>query len=148
MIRIRPLTAEHVSAVHAMMKTFYASDAVHTNGSDEIFAADLQACISDNPYLEGFVFLLEDTVVGYAMIAKSFSTEFGRPCIWIEDIYLESHVRGQGTAGRFFAYLEESFPGSILRLEAEEGNEFAVRAYRKAGFDVMPYLEMFKLLSV
>ena len=50
MIRIRPLTAEHVSAVHAMMKTFYASDAVHTNGSDEIFAADLQAGTGrDNP---------------------------------------------------------------------------------------------------
>ena len=146
MIEIQSMAAEHSVAVYAMMKTFYASDAVHTNGSDTIFRGDIHACVSDNPFLEGFVFAEEGIVVGYAMIAKSFSTEFGRPCIWIEDIYLQPEIRGQGIAGRFFTFLEEHFPGTILRLEAEEENTGAVRAYRKAGFDVMPYLEMFKLL--
>ena len=146
MIQIEMMKAEHAPVVHAMMKTFYSSPAVHTDGSDEIFCRDIEACVSNNPFLEGFVFTEGECLVGYSMIAKSFSTEFGRPCIWIEDIYLEPAVRGQGTAGRFFAYLEECYPGAILRLEAEEENEFAVRAYRKAGFEVMPYLEMFKLL--
>jgi GNAT superfamily N-acetyltransferase len=146
MLNIAPMIADHVDKVYEMMQTFYASDAVLTNGSDEIFRADIQACISENPYLEGFVFLQDDMVVGYAMIAKSFSTEFGRSCIWIEDIYLQPQMRGQGTAGQFFAHLEQRFPNSILRLEAEEENHWAIRAYHKAGFDVMPYLEMFKLL--
>lgn len=146
MITIETMTNTHAPAVYAMMQTFYASDAVLTNGSDEIFRNDIQACISENPYLEGFVFLQEGVVVGYAMIAKSFSTEFGRSCIWIEDIYLQPQMRGQGTAGQFFDFLEQRFPNSILRLEAEEENHWAIRAYRKAGFDVMPYLEMFKLL--
>jgi ribosomal protein S18 acetylase RimI-like enzyme len=143
---IVPMTAEHAPKVYEMMQTFYASDAVLTNGSDAIFRSDIQACIGDNPYLEGFVFRQNALVVGYAMIAKSFSTEFGRPCIWIEDIYLQPQVRGQGMAGTFFRYLEEAYPDAILRLEAEEENHHAIRAYRKAGFDVMPYLEMFKLL--
>ena len=146
MLTIAPMTEAYASQVYDMMQTFYASDAVHTNGSDTIFRNDIQACVSDNPYLEGFVFLHEQQVVGYAMIAKSFSTEFGRRCIWIEDIYLQPQVRGQGMAGRFFAFLEKSFPDAILRLEAEAENHGAVRAYRKAGFDVMPYLEMYKLL--
>lgn len=146
MITIETMTNGHAPGVYAMMQTFYASDAVLTNGSDEIFRNDIQACISENPYLEGFVFLQEGVVVGYAMIAKSFSTEFGRSCIWIEDIYLQPQMRGQGTAGQFFGHLEQRFPNSILRLEAEEENHRAIRAYRKAGFDVMPYLEMFKLL--
>ena len=146
MMEIQLMTQCHAEIVHQMMRTFYASPAVHTNGSDEIFWNDIQACISDDPFLEGFVFCQENAVVGYAMIAKSFSTEFGRRCIWIEDIYLQPQARGQGTAGQFFAFLEARYPGAILRLEAEEENEFAVRAYRKAGFDVMPYLEMFKLL--
>ena len=145
-MEIRPMTQQHAQIVHQMMRSFYASPAVLTNGSDEIFLNDIQACISDDPFLEGFVFCREQEVVGYAMIAKSFSTEFGRRCIWIEDIYLQPQVRGQGTAGQFFAFLEARYPGAILRLEAEEENEFALRAYRKAGFDVMPYLEMFKLL--
>ena len=146
MIEIVPMTTEHAPAVHAMMKTFYSSPAVHTDGSDEIFSRDIHACVSGNPFLEGFVFTEGGCLVGYSMIAKSFSTEFGRRCIWIEDIYLQPQARGQGTAGQFFAFLEARYPGTILRLEAEEENEFALRAYRKAGFDVMPYLEMFKLL--
>ena len=145
-MEIRTMTQQHAQIVHQMMRSFYASPAVLTNGSDEIFLNDIQACISDDPFLEGFVFCREQEVVGYAMIAKSFSTEFGRRCIWIEDIYLQPQARGQGTAGQFFAFLEARYPGTILRLEAEEENEFALRAYRKAGFDVMPYLEMFKLL--
>ena len=146
MIEIQPMTGEHASSVYAMMQIFYASAAVHTNGSEEIFQNDIHACITDNPYLEGFVFFEKGTPVGYAMIAKSFSTEFGRSCIWIEDIYLQPQTRGQGTAGRFFAFLEERYPDAILRLEAEEENHGAVRAYRKAGFEVMPYLEMYKRL--
>lgn len=78
------------------------------------------------------------------MLAKSFSTEFGRPCVWIEDLYLLPEARGRGTAGRFFRFLEEKYPDAIFRLEVEEENENAVRAYLKSGFSAMPYLEMKK----
>lgn len=146
MIKIEPMTNAHSQRVFAMMQTFYASPAVHTNGSEAIFRADIDACVTDNPYLEGFVFLRDGEIVGYSMIAKSFSTEFGRPCVWIEDIYLQPETRGQGVAGQLFAFLEARYPGTILRLEVEEENGFAVRAYKKAGFSAIPYEEMIKLL--
>ncbi len=146
MITMEPMTATHAPVVQAMMQTFYASPAVHTNGSEEIFKSDIQACVSENPYLDGFVFAEAGNLVGYAMIARSFSTEFGRRCIWIEDIYLLPQARGQGVAGRFFALLEQQYPDAVLRLEVEEDNHGAVKAYRKAGFDTLPYMEMYKLL--
>lgn len=146
MIKIESMTAAHSAAVFAMMQTFYASPAVHTNGSEAIFRADIDACVSGSPYLEGFVFLCDGEIVGYSMVAKSFSTEFGRPCVWIEDIYLQQEMRGQGLAGTLFDFLEARFPGTILRLEVEEENSRAVRAYEKAGFSVIPYSEMIKLL--
>ena len=31
---------------------------------------------------------------------------------------------------------------AILRLEVEEENERAIHAYRKCGFEVLPYMEM------
>lgn len=142
---IEPMTEGHRNAVLEMMRIFYTSPAVWTNGSEEIFQRDIAACVDpDDPYLEGFVFTAEGTVTGYAMIAKSFSTEFGRPCIWIEDLYLQPPYRGMGTAGRFFTFLEEKFPGCIFRLEAERENQPALRAYRKSGFGELPYLEMKK----
>ena len=45
-----------MTQILAMMKEFYVSDAVFTNGSDEIFENDFQNCVNDNPYLEGYVF--------------------------------------------------------------------------------------------
>ena len=78
---IQIMTREHTEEVLEMMRVFYASPAVHTDGSEEIFLNDVEACVSENPFLEGYVFIQENTLLGYAMTAKSFSTEFGKPCL-------------------------------------------------------------------
>lgn len=144
MVKIEPMTRDHAGEVLSMMREFYASPAVLTNGSEEIFAADIENCLNDSPYLEGYVFTDGGAVVGYSMEAKSFSTEFGRPCVWIEDMYLKPEYRGRGLAARFFTFLEEKYPRAVFRLEAEGENAPALRAYRKSGFEVLPYVEMKK----
>ncbi len=141
---IRKMTASDKETVMDMMRTFYASPAVHTNGSDEIFEADIDACTGDSPYADGYVFEEGGKLVGYSMLAKSFSTEFGKPCIWIEDLYFLPEHRGKGYGKKFFEHLDLTYTGVLFRLEAEEENENAVALYRKCGFDVMPYLEMKK----
>lgn len=127
-----------------MMRRFYASNAVATNGSEEIFKSDVDACVSDNPYLEGYVFDNNGDIVGYGMLAKSFSTEYGKACIWIEDIYIEEKFRGCGLGSEFFGFIEKKYDNCIFRLEVEEENERALRVYKKNGFEFMPYLEMKK----
>ncbi len=139
---IENLTEKYVDEVLEMMRIFYSSPAVLTNGSDEIFKNDVANCINDNPYLEGYVFKEEDNVIGYAMLAKSFSTEFGKPCIWIEDIYFKPAYCGKGGGSRFLSFVKQKYAKSVLRLEVEEENERAVKAYRKNGFEVLPYMEM------
>ena len=86
---IRKMTYEDKEEVIEMMRGFYTSPAVHTNGSEEIFLSDIENCVNDCPYLEGFIFEKNGKTAGYAMTARSFSTEFGKPCIWIEDIFLK-----------------------------------------------------------
>ena len=127
-----------------MMRVFYASPAVLSNGSEEIFEADVENCVNDSPYLEGFVFEENEEILGYGMIAKSFSTEFGKPCIWVEDLYLKPEYRGQGIGSKFFEYLEQNYTDCIFRLEVEEENERAIHVYEKNGFVVLPYMEMKK----
>lgn len=144
-ITIRPITAADCEAVIEMMKVFYASDAVSTNGSQEIFEADVKNCISENPYLEGYVFETEKGIEGYAMVAKSFSTEFGKPCKWIEDLYIKESLRGSGAGTKFMKYIETKYPDSIFRLEVEEENTGAVRLYEKMGYTRIYYEEMAKL---
>lgn len=127
-----------------MMRTFYASPAVLTNGSEAIFRADIDACVGPNPFLEGYVFWDKDVVAGYGMAAKSFSTEFGKPCVWIEDLYILPQYRGQGIGSAFLDYMSRQYPQGILRLEVEAENEKAISVYQRSGFEVLPYLEMKK----
>ena len=141
---IRTVAAADREAVIALMRVFYASDAVWSNGSEEIFASDVDQCLSGSPYLEGYVFEGEQGICGYAMVAKSFSTEFGKPCIWIEDIYIQPAFRGRGYGTEFLQFIQQKYPNAIFRLEVEQENERAVHVYEKCGFRFIPYMEMKK----
>jgi len=143
-ITIRPLEEKDRQQILEMMRTFYSSEAVFSNGSEEIFNTDIDNCIGDNPYIEGYVFEDNSNIQGYAMLAKSYSTEFGKSCIWIEDIYVKDEYRGLGIGSRFLNFVEENYPYALLRLEVEAENERAVNVYKKCGYDVLPYMEMKK----
>ena len=142
--KIRMMTRNDKDSVMKMMKVFYASPAVLSNGSEEIFSNDIENCVNGSPYLEGYIFEDDNEIQGYAMAAKSFSTEFGKPCIWIEDLYIKDNYRGMGIGSMFLKFITQKYPDAILRLEVEEENEKAIRVYQKCGFEVLPYMEMKK----
>ena len=139
---IRLMTREDAQQVIDMMRVFYASPAVLSNGSEEIFQNDVENCVNDSPYLEGYIIEDGQKILGYGMVAKSFSTEFGKPCMWIEDLYLKEEARGLGLGSKFLHFVAEKYPKAILRLEVEEENERAIHTYRRCGFEVLPYMEM------
>lgn len=141
---IRAMAADDKDAVIEMMRVFYTSPAVLSNGSEEIFLNDFENCINECPFLEGYIFEDNGETVGYGMVAKSFSTEFGKPCMWIEDLYIKKEHRGKGIGSRFLGYIENKYSGCVLRLEVEEENERAVSVYKKRGFEILPYMEMKK----
>lgn len=141
---IRAMAIEDKKEVFDMMQVFYASPAVLSNGSAEIFNNDIDNCVNNCPYLEGYIFENHKEIQGYAMVAKSFSTEFGKPCIWIEDLYIKEEYRGLGIGSSFFDYIEKKYPDTVLRLEVEEENEKAIRVYKKCGYEELPYMEMKK----
>lgn len=130
--------------VKGMMRVFYASEAVLTNGSEEIFNKDVDACVGESPFAEGYVFEENGKTIGYGMLAKSFSTEYGVPCVWVEDIYVVDEFRGKGIGSEFLSFVAEKYKGCLLRLELEEENAPAKHTYEKNGFTVLPYLEMKK----
>ena len=72
---IRLMEEKDREDVLEMMRVFYASPAVLSNGSEEIFQADIENCVNNSPYLEGYIFENNGEILGYAMLAKSFSTE-------------------------------------------------------------------------
>ena len=141
---IREIKAEDKASLMQMMRDFYTSPAVHTNGSDEIFSRDIESCINGSPYTEGYVFDAGGDILGYAMIAKSYSTEFGKACIWIEDLYVKDKYRAMGLGSRFLDFITEKYTDCIFRLEVDAEDTGAVRLYEQYGFTFLPYQQMKK----
>lgn len=130
----------------SMMKIFYSSDVVSTNGSEEIFNTDFDMCIDDNEFLNGYTINKDNEIIGYSMISKSFSTEFGKYCVWLEDLYLKPLYRGLGIIPKFMNFIEKEQQNTILKLEVEDENAHAVHVYSKQGFKKLPYYVMKKEL--
>ena len=141
---IRLMKEQDKNEVIEMMTVFYASEAVSTNGSREIFESDFDNCINSCPYLEGYVFEENNNICGYAMVAKSFSTEFGKPCIWIEDLYIKEEYRHKKLGSLFFDFLKDNYKDTIQRLEVDKNNVFAIKAYKKNNFEEVDYLQFIR----
>lgn len=141
---IRVMKKSDAEKVIEMMRVFYSSPAVLSNGAEEIFRADVENCVSGCPYLEGYVFDDGKALCGYAMLAKSFSTEFGKPCVWIEDIYVAPEYRSRGLGRQFLDFVDEKYSNAVRRLEVEPENERACRLYKNCGYKILPYAEMKK----
>lgn len=148
MITIRTMKIKDTEEVLAMMGVFYDSPAILHKASEAVLRRDIEDCVGENPFIEGFVFEEEGQIAGYSMLAKSYSTEYGGLCIWIEDLYIKPEYRGSGIGTQFFSYLEEAYRGKAvrLRLEVEPSNGRAIEVYKKCGYQQLPYIQMTKEL--
>ncbi len=145
-MNFRNIQIEDKKILLDMMLEFYHSPAVLEKASTEVLQRNIDDCISQLPFVEGFVFEKDNVIIGYGMIALSYSTEFGGICIWIEDVYITKMYRGQGIATKFFNYLENIYEDKIVRfrIEATKNNDIAINTYHKWGFKNSDYIVMNK----
>lgn len=146
-MQIRKLNATDREEVLAMMEIFYASDALLIHPETAVMEKMLDDALADTPLLTGYGFEVEGELAGYGMVTRSYSTERGGICIWIEDIYIKPAYRGKGIGSAFLRFVKETNPGAVrLRLEAEPENERAMAVYKKAGFTVLGYTQLVREL--
>lgn len=145
-MNIRKFNENDVNEILDMMHDFYNSPAVLHKAPDYVFENDIKDCLGNCPYVEGYVFEENKNIMGYSILAISYSTEFGGICVWIEDLYIKSEFRGKGVGSSFFEFLENEYGKNSVRfrLEVESNNERAIALYKKAGFSVAPYIQMSK----
>ncbi len=144
-MEIRKMTEKDREHVFGLMKEFYSSPAVIHKSSDAVLHRDINACLSDNPFLFGYVFSENGESAGYAMVSMNYTTEYGGLCVWTEDIYIKEEYRHRGYSGEFFRFIEKEFPQAVrFKLQVEKENENAVAAYEKNGYRVSEYMLMTK----
>lgn len=145
-MEIRVLQPEDFQQVLDMMRVFYASDALLVHPDDSVLARTLRDSMAGGPYVTGYGFEVDGDLAGYGMVSRSYSTETGGICLWIEDIYILPQHRGQGIGTAFLKFVEALGGAVRLRLEAEPENERAMHVYRKAGFRELGYTQLIKEL--
>lgn len=149
---IREMTSKDIDSVLDMMRIFYNSPAVLHKASDDILKKDIEDCISDLPFIEGYIIEHNNELAGYSMLAKSYSTEYAGICIWIEDLYIKPEYRSLGLGTQFFEFVNNKYnssstPAAVrFRLEVEPSNKQAIHVYKKCGYNELPYIEMTKEL--
>ncbi len=139
-LTIRPMKAEDKQEVLAMMRVFYDSPAVLHTSSDKVLENDFDACISDLPFLDGYVMIADGKTAGYAMASLNFTTEYGGICVWLEDLYIKPEFRRKGIGSTVLKFLETQYPQAVrFKLEAEPENEGAISCYEKHGYRISRY---------
>ncbi len=143
---IRPMIEADSSSVLELMTVFYNSPAVYQKADERILKKDIADCVGEMPFVEGFVFEENANLLGYAMVAKSYSTEYAGMCVWLEDLYLAPEARGLGIAKKFFEFVEKFYAGQAVRfrLEVVKNNTNAIELYKKCGYNELDYMQMTK----
>ena len=70
-MKIRAMQLKDMEEVVGMMRVFYDSPAVFHTSSDTVLKKDIEDCIGDTPFVEGFVFEEDGILLGYAMTMSS-----------------------------------------------------------------------------
>ena len=136
---IRPLEQRDRDAYLAMTHDFYHSSAVDHPVPDAYLERTFDALMAGTPYAACYVFEEDGALLGYALLAKTWSQEAGGEVIWIEELYLRPECRGKGLGQQFFTWLKEREQPARFRLEAEPDNERAKALYRRQGFRFINY---------
>ena len=91
---------------------------------------------------------LKGRVVGYVIFFHTFSTFLGKRGMYLEDLYVEEELRGQGFGSQLFEFvvkLARERGCGRLEWSALEWNEPAIRFYEARGAKMLDDWRMFRL---
>ncbi len=145
MLNIRDIQESDRQEFFQMAKEFYGGPACDHDVPTEHFEATLQECMRSKEYSR--VLMLEDEtgVVGYFLLAITWSNEAGGITIWLDELFFKSSSRGKGYGTEVFDWVEKEYPhAKRFRLEATYSNERAISLYSRLGYKELHYYQMIK----
>lgn len=144
MTTIRRLEARDKAEFIFMANQFYSGPGVLHKVDPRVIERTYDEMISDSPFLEGYIFEDNGSILGYAELSFSFAPEVGGRSVFIEEIFVKEEHRGKGIGHLFLDYCLSLVKGETrrIRLEATKTNKKAIALYESYGFEVLDYLQM------
>lgn len=147
-MEIRKIVPSDKSELLKIMVEFYSSPALLHHTPETTLSKVIDDCVSDLPYIDGYVCVDGGIIAGYTMLSVGYSTEYGGISVMIEDIYIRPELRGKGVGSAFLRFIENAYRDTAvrLRLEVEQNNTNAIEVYKRNGYSEIAYKQMGKLL--
>ena len=104
--------------------------------SEEARARLLADGWGDRPRFEAWLVETDSGPAGYAIAFETYSTFLARPTLYLEDIFILPHLRGQGAGYALFrALAEDALERGCGRIEwaCLDWNELGLRFYERMG---------------
>lgn len=92
---IRHLKAEDQAVFLAFCQDFYSGGAVLHAVDPDNFRRTFEACVSGNPYTEGFLLEVDGQPAGYILVSHTWSNEVGGMVALLEELYFTPEFRGR-----------------------------------------------------
>lgn len=131
----RPISANDVDSVVAMMAEFYAIDGYPIDISKSKKLLE-QFLVNEN-LGKAWLIESENRVVGYVILTFVFSFEYGGTIAFVDELYLSQHARGKGLGKSSIEFIKNEAQRiglKMLYLEVEHHNSNAQKLYLSAGF--------------
>lgn len=140
---IRKITLSDKKNYLEMAAEFYSSEAVMQAVPQKHFLITFDELMRSDDYVKGYFFEDNKIVMGYTLLAKSFSQEAGGFVLWIDELYVKPEFRCRGIGHNFFKFIKNNVKDiKRIRLEVEKNNTRAVSLYKKMGFTFLEYGQM------
>ena len=134
-VTVRPAVAADATEIHRMIVALAVYE--HEPNAVEATPASLaKSLFGADPHAFAHVAELDGRAVGVALWFLNFSTWTGRPGLFLEDLYVDDAVRGQGVARALLGALaREARARDCPRMDwaVLSWNEQAKAVYRKLG---------------
>ena len=146
-IRIGAATPADVPIIHTLIRELATFERL----LDEAKATEAQlhdGLFGPRPSAEVVIARVGDEVAGFALFFHNYSTFVGKPGLYLEDLYVRQHFRGQGCGGALLRHL--------ARLAVERGcgrfewsvldwNQRAIDFYKSLGAQPMAEWTIFRI---
>ena len=134
-VEIVPATRADLADVYRLMRGLAVYERLeHAFVATE---ADLErGLFGSPPAAEAFLGKLDGRAVGYALVFTAFSTFAGKPCLWLEDLFVDPAARGHGVGKALLVRLAQiTVERGYARLEWNvlDWNEPAIGFYKSLG---------------
>lgn len=145
MLKIRDFTPQDWEEYNTMSQEFYSSEAVCHTIPRENFRKTFDALMDNTPYARGVMLELDGVIVGYGLLALTWSNEAGGLTVWSEELYIKEEYRCRKLGSQYFEWLFREYPDAARhRLEISASNDRASHLYLKYGFDFLDYRSMIR----